>query len=70
MRKLSEAYEEVFKDFFKPQASIKVLLKYGVDGLTKTKSEWNWSKPATLKLEEFVNFVKRTEADHNFIEKT
>ncbi|MBN1250565.1 MAG: hypothetical protein JXR51_05200 [Bacteroidales bacterium] len=70
-RKLSESYNEIFKDFFKNKTTIGNLMCYGIDGLTKTENEWSFGPTSSARpiMKKFIGFVRRTEIDYVFLEK-
>jgi hypothetical protein len=63
-RKLSEAWPIIFEDFFgTKKTTLKNLLRYGIDGLTKNEKDWTFgpTSKGIAKIKEFINFVKETE---------
>lgn len=69
VRKLSESFEEIFNPFFKNgRTSIDNLMRYGIEGLTKNEEDWSFppTSSARPKIKEFIEFVERTEVDHDF----
>ena len=69
IRKLSESYDSIFKDFLKYQPTVSNLINYGLDALTKDEVNWNGSQSRLKKTKEFLEYVKRTEVDYDFLEK-
>ena len=67
IRKLSEAYVPIFKKHMNGQITISNLLTYGIDGLTE--KEVRRSQSGMQISNEFVDFVKRTEIDFDYLEK-
>lgn len=57
LKKLSESYLEIFE----PESinSISNLFRYGVDGLTKTESEWSFGQysKGRLIIKKFIDFI-------------
>ena len=71
VRKLSESWILIFKDFFYNKTStVSNLLAYGIEALTKDKKDWTTKEtsPRGKKTLEFLIFVKQTETDFNFLE--
>lgn len=70
-RKLSECWEDIFSNFFNEKTSISNLMRYGIDGLTKNEKDWSFGPYSSgrSKIKEFVEYVKLTEIDHDFLEK-
>lgn len=68
-RKINEGYHNVFRPNLNGQIGLKNLLSYSVDALTKEKSEWNGSKNRLRITQEFLDFVKRTEIDIDYLER-
>jgi len=72
VRKLSESFDEIFKPFFtNGKTSIANLLRYGIDGLAKNEKDWSFGPTSSgrPKIKEFIEFVKQTEIDYDFLEK-
>ena len=67
IRKLSEAYVPIFKKHMNGQITISNLLTYGIDGLTE--KEVRRSQSGMQISNEFVDFVKKTEIDFDYLEK-
>ena len=68
-RKLSESYKLLFEDFFKSTTTVTNLIKYGIDALTIDEAKWSGSKVRLAKTKDFLEYVKRTEKDLNYLEK-
>ncbi|NDV17766.1 hypothetical protein GO009_17275 [Muricauda sp. TY007] len=70
-RKLSESWESVFKEFLHEKTTIQNLMKYGIDGFTKSANEISPKpkNPRRIKTLEFMEFVKSTEIDFEYLEK-
>ena len=67
LRKLSEAYETIFRSNLKGQIAISNLFTFGIDALTD--NEVNGSENRKRITQEFKDFVRKTEIDFNFLEK-
>lgn len=68
-RKIYEGYHNIFRPNLNGQIKLKNLLSYSVDALTKDKTEWNGSKNRIRITQEFLDFVKQTEIDIDYLEK-
>ena len=68
-RKINEGYLTVFRPNLNGQLQLKNLLTYSIDALTKDKTEWKGSKNRIRITQEFLDFVKQTEIDINYLEK-
>ena len=68
-RKINEGYLNVFRPNLNGQIGLKNLLSYSVDALTKDKNEWNGSKNRLRITQEFLDFVKHTEIDFDYLER-
>lgn len=68
-RKINEGYLNVFRPNLNGQLQLKNLLTYSIDALTKDKTEWKGSKNRIRITQEFLDFVKQTEIDINYLEK-
>ncbi len=67
IRKLSESYHTLFKDFLKnSKATSNNLINYGIEALTIDETEWCGSKARLAKTKDFLEYVKKTEKDYNF----
>ena len=70
-RKLSESYDEIFTPFFtRGKTSLSNLLKFGIEGLTMNEKKWNFgpTSSARPKIKQFIEFVRRTEIDYDFLQ--
>lgn len=68
-RKINEGYSNIFRPNLNGQIGLKNLLSYAVDALTKNRTEWNGSQNRIRITQEFLDFVKRTEIDIDYLEK-
>jgi hypothetical protein len=68
-RKINEGYHNVFRPNLKGKIKLKNLLSYSVSALTKEKIEWRGSRDRLRITQEFLDFVKQTEIDINYLEK-
>lgn len=68
-RKINEGYSNIFQPNLNGQIRLKNLLSYAVDALTKDRTEWNGSQNRLRIAQEFLDFVKRTEIDIDYLEK-
>lgn len=68
-RKINEGYSNIFRPNLNGQIELKNLLSYAVDALTKNRTEWNGSQNRLRITQEFLDFVKRTEIDIDYLEK-
>ena len=68
-RKINECYLNIFLPNLKGQIELKNLLSYAVDALTKDKIEWNGSQNRIRITQEFLDFVKQTEVNIDYLEK-
>ena len=68
-RKINEGYLNIFRPNLNGQIGLKNLLSYSVDALTKDKTEWNGSKNRIRITQEFLDFVKQTEINIDYLEK-
>lgn len=69
-RKLSESWHQIFEEFFiRNTTSFKNIMNYGICGLTLPESQWSYSKGSSArpKIIEFIEYVKNTETDFNFL---
>lgn len=69
-RKLSESWQQIFENFFNGKTtSFKNLMNYGICGLTLPESKWTYSKGSSArpKIREFIEYVKNTETDFDFL---
>jgi hypothetical protein len=69
-RKLSESWLQIFENFFTEKiTSFKNLMNYGICGLTLPESKWSYSKGSSArpKIREFVEYVKNTETNFDFL---
>ena len=68
-RKINECYLNIFRPNLKGQIELKNLLSYAVDALTKDKNEWNGSQNRIKITQAFLDFVKQTEINIDYLEK-
>ena len=68
-RKINEGYLNIFRPNLKGQIELKNLLSYAVDALTKDKNEWNGSQNRIKITQAFLDFVKQTEINIDYLEK-
>lgn len=68
-RKINEGYSTIFRPNLNGQIGLKNLLSYAVDALTKNRTEWNGSQNRLRITQEFLDFVKHTEIDIDYLEK-
>ena len=68
-RKINEGYLNIFRPILKGQIELKNLLSYAVDALTKDKNEWNGSQNRIKITQAFLDFVKQTEINIDYLEK-
>ena len=68
-RKINEGFINVFRPNLNGEIALKNLLAYSVSALTEDKSEWKGSKSRIRITQEFLNFVKQTEIDIDYLEK-
>jgi hypothetical protein len=68
-RKINECYLNIFRPNLKGQIELKNLLSYAVDALTKDKNEWNGSQNRIKITQAFLDFVKQTEINIEYLEK-
>lgn len=68
-RKIKEGYLDIFRPNLNGRIGLKNLLSYAVDALTKNRTEWNGSQNRIRITQEFLNFVKHTEIDIDYLEK-
>lgn len=68
-RKVSEGYLHIFRPNLNGIIELKNLLSYSLEALTKDETEWNGSKNRIRILQEFLNFVKQTEINIDYLEK-
>jgi len=68
-RKINEGFNIVFKPNLNGKIELKNLLSYSVDALTKNKTEWNGSRNRIRITQEFLDFVKNTEIDIDYLER-
>jgi len=68
-RKINEGFINVFRPNLNGKIELKNLLSYSVDALTKNKSEWNGSRNRLRITQEFLDFVKQTEIDIDYLER-
>jgi hypothetical protein len=67
IRKLSQAYEPIFKTHLRGRIELHNLVQYGVDALMKNGVS-NRSKPGQKITLEFLEFVKKSEIDIDYSE--
>ena len=68
-RKINEGFTDVFRPNLNGEIELKNLLSYTVDALTKSKTEWNGSRNRIRITQEFLDFVKKTEIDIDYLER-
>lgn len=68
-RKINECYHSIFRQNLKGQIELKNLLSYSVDALTKKRTEWNGSQNRIRITQEFLDYVKKTEIDIDYLER-
>ena len=68
-RKINEGYSDIFRPNLNGRIGLKNLLSYAVDALTKNRTEWNGSQNRIRITQEFLNFIKHTEIDIDYLEK-
>jgi hypothetical protein len=68
-RKINEGFINVFKLNLNGEIGLKNLLTYSVSALTKDKTEWNGSKSRIRITQEFLDFVKQTEINIDYLER-
>ncbi|WP_231385513.1 hypothetical protein, partial [Flavobacterium sp. CG_9.10] len=64
-----ECYHSIFRQNLKGQIELKNLLSYSVDALTKKRTEWNGSQNRIRITQEFLDYVKKTEIDIDYLER-
>ena len=67
IRKLSQAYEPIFKTHLRGRIELHNLVQYGIDALMKNGVS-NRSKPGQKITVEFLEFVKKSEIDIDYLE--
>jgi hypothetical protein len=67
LRKLSEAYEPIFKKNLNGRIELHNLVQYGMDALVKNGISKR-SKPGQKITLEFLDFVKKSEIDIDYLE--
>lgn len=68
-RKIKEAYPKIFRPNLKDRIRLDNLFVYAIDALTKDRLMWTGSKPRIRITGEFLDFVRDTETDYNYLEK-
>jgi hypothetical protein len=68
-RKINEGYLDIFRTNLNGRIGLKNLLSYAVDALTKNRTEWNGSQNRIRITQEFLDFVKQTEINIDYLEK-
>jgi hypothetical protein len=68
-RKVNKGYLNIFRPNLKGQIELKNLLSYAVDALTKNRTEWNGSQNRIRITQEFLDFIKQTEINIDYLEK-
>jgi hypothetical protein len=68
-RKINEGYLNIFRPNLNGQIELLNLLSYAVDALTKNRTEWNGSQNRIRITKEFLDYVKHTEIDIDYLEK-
>ena len=68
-RKINEGYLNIFRPNLNGQIRLKNLLSYAVDALTKNRTEWDGSKNRIRITQDFLDFVKQTEINIDYLEK-
>ena len=68
-RKVNKGYLNIFRPNLKGQIELKNLLSYAVDALTKNRTEWDGSKNRIRITQDFLDFVKQTEINIDYLEK-
>lgn len=65
LRKISEAYEVIFKEHLNDNIKLTNLMNYGFESLTVDRKNWNRSKSGIKIMELFLEFVQKTEFENN-----
>jgi hypothetical protein len=68
-RKINEGFINVFRPNLNGKIELKNLLSYSVDALTKNKTEWNGSINRIKITQEFLDFLRQTEIDIDYLER-
>ena len=68
-RKINEGYINIFRPNLNGRIGLKNLLSYAVDALTKNRTEWYGSKNRIRITQDFLDFVKQTEINIDYLEK-
>jgi hypothetical protein len=68
LRKISEAYKNIFRENLKGKITLTNLMQYGFESLTVVEKDWRRSQSGKKIMKLFLNFVKKTEIDINFLE--
>ena len=68
-RKINEGYINIFRPNLNGRIGLKNLLSYAVDALTKNRTEWDGSKNRIRITQDFLDFVKQTEINIDYLEK-
>ena len=68
-RKINEGYINIFRPNLNGRIGLKNLLSYAVDALTKNRTEWNGSQNRIRITQEFLDFIKQTEINIDYLEK-
>ena len=69
-KKLSESWCQLFENFFREKTtSYSNIINYWICGLILTESKWTYSSGSSArpKIREFIEFVKNTERDFDFL---
>ena len=69
-KKLSESWCQLFENFFREKTtSYSNIMNYGICGLILPESKWTYSSGSSArpKIREFIEFVKNTERDFDFL---
>lgn len=67
-RKINEGFTIVFRPHLSGKIELKNLLSYSIDALTKSKTEWSGSQSRIRITQEFLDFVKKSEIDIDYLE--
>jgi hypothetical protein len=68
LRKISEAYKTIFRENLKGKITLTNLMQYGFESLTVVEKDRRRSQSGKKIMKLFLNFVKKTEIDINFLE--
>jgi hypothetical protein len=68
LRKISEAYKNIFRENLKGKITLTNLMQYGFESLTVVEKDRRRSQSGKKIMKLFLNFVKKTEIDINFLE--